>query len=96
MQKRSYGGTVVEVYSHFWSKSQCSFMTLWFLCLQAVEDVNVTFEDQKKINTFARNTNRTTELKDEIEAKKVRVRPIFSLSLWLFKMCHLSFCIEVV
>ncbi|XP_012689978.1 prefoldin subunit 4 [Clupea harengus] len=36
----------------------------------AVEDVNVTFEDQKKINTFARNTNRTTELKDEIEAKK--------------------------
>ncbi|XP_014002474.1 prefoldin subunit 4 [Salmo salar] len=36
----------------------------------AVEDVNVTFEDQKKINTFARNTNRMTEFKDEIEAKK--------------------------
>merc|ERR1711931_45359 len=35
-----------------------------------VEDVNVTFEDQKKINTFARNTSRMTELKDEIEAKK--------------------------
>ncbi|KAJ8391333.1 hypothetical protein AAFF_G00091200 [Aldrovandia affinis] len=36
----------------------------------AVEDVNVTFEDQQKINTFARNTNRMTEMKDEIEARK--------------------------
>ncbi|XP_034552638.1 prefoldin subunit 4 isoform X1 [Notolabrus celidotus] len=36
----------------------------------AVEDVNVTFEDQQKINKFARNTNRMTELKNEIEAKK--------------------------
>ncbi|KAK0156355.1 Prefoldin subunit 4 [Merluccius polli] len=36
----------------------------------AAEDVNVTFEDQQKINKFARNTNRMTELKDEIEAKK--------------------------
>ncbi|XP_066442662.1 prefoldin subunit 4 [Eleutherodactylus coqui] len=34
------------------------------------EDVNVTFEDQQKINIFARNTNRITELKDEIEVKK--------------------------
>uniref|UniRef100_A0A8C1UHU9 Prefoldin subunit 4 n=1 Tax=Cyprinus carpio TaxID=7962 RepID=A0A8C1UHU9_CYPCA len=34
------------------------------------EDVNVTFEDQQKINKFARNTNRMSELKDEIEAKK--------------------------
>lgn len=40
-------------------------------CLQAVEDVNVTFEDQQKINKFARNTSRMTELKNEIEAKKV-------------------------
>ncbi|KAI4874361.1 hypothetical protein NFI96_017451 [Prochilodus magdalenae] len=40
------------------------------LSSQAVEDVNVTFEDQQKINKFARNTNRMTELKDEIEAKK--------------------------
>lgn len=39
--------------------------------LQAVEDVNVTFEDQQKINKFARNTSRMTELKGEIEAKKV-------------------------
>ncbi|KAJ8359158.1 hypothetical protein SKAU_G00156830 [Synaphobranchus kaupii] len=38
--------------------------------LNAVEDVNVTFEDQQKINKFARSTNRMTELKDEIEAKK--------------------------
>ncbi|MBN3287527.1 PFD4 protein, partial [Polyodon spathula] len=38
--------------------------------LQSVEDVNVTFEDQQKINKFARNTNRMSELKDEIEAKK--------------------------
>ncbi|XP_028850202.1 prefoldin subunit 4 [Denticeps clupeoides] len=36
----------------------------------AVEDVNVTFEDQQKINKFARNTSRMGELKDEIEAKK--------------------------
>uniref|UniRef100_A0A671U007 Prefoldin subunit 4 n=1 Tax=Sparus aurata TaxID=8175 RepID=A0A671U007_SPAAU len=36
----------------------------------AVEDVNVTFEDQQKINKFARNTSRVTELKNEIEAKK--------------------------
>ncbi|XP_073537110.1 prefoldin subunit 4 [Phyllobates terribilis] len=34
------------------------------------EDVNVTFEDQQKINIFARNTSRMTELKDEIEVKK--------------------------
>ncbi|XP_068119637.1 prefoldin subunit 4 [Hyperolius riggenbachi] len=34
------------------------------------EDVNVTFEDQQKINVFARNTSRVTELKDEIEIKK--------------------------
>lgn len=44
---------------------------LIFSCLQAVEDVNVTFEDQQKINKFARNTSRMTELKSEIEAKKV-------------------------
>ncbi|GAA6107005.1 prefoldin subunit 4 [Tachysurus ichikawai] len=36
----------------------------------AVEDVNVTFEDQQKINKFARSTNRVTELKEEIEGKK--------------------------
>ncbi|XP_026189264.1 prefoldin subunit 4 [Mastacembelus armatus] len=36
----------------------------------AVEDVNVTFEDQQKINKFARNTSRMTELKSEIETKK--------------------------
>ncbi|XP_040186257.1 prefoldin subunit 4 [Rana temporaria] len=34
------------------------------------EDVNVTFEDQQKINIFARNTSRINELKDEIELKK--------------------------
>ncbi|XP_029362858.1 prefoldin subunit 4 isoform X1 [Echeneis naucrates] len=36
----------------------------------AVEDVNVTFEDQQKINKFARNTSRMTELKSEIDSKK--------------------------
>uniref|UniRef100_A0A2K6ULZ7 Prefoldin subunit 4 n=1 Tax=Saimiri boliviensis boliviensis TaxID=39432 RepID=A0A2K6ULZ7_SAIBB len=35
----------------------------------AAEDVNVTFEDQQKINKFARNTSRITELKEEIEVK---------------------------
>lgn len=43
-------------------------------CLQAVEDVNVTYEDQQRINKFARNTSRMTELKNEIEAKKVSKR----------------------
>ncbi|KAE8576226.1 hypothetical protein XENTR_v10004111 [Xenopus tropicalis] len=38
------------------------------------EDVNVTFEDQQKINIFARNTNRVTELKDEIEVKKKQLQ----------------------
>lgn len=42
-----------------------------FTFLQAVEDVNVTYEDQQKINKFARNTSRMTELKNEIESKKV-------------------------
>lgn len=41
--------------------------------MQAVEDVNVTFEDQQKINKFARNTNRMTELKNEILEKRVSV-----------------------
>ncbi|KAM8862741.1 prefoldin subunit 4 [Spinachia spinachia] len=35
-----------------------------------VEDVKVTFADQQKINKFARNTTRMTELKNEIEATK--------------------------
>ncbi|XP_077109290.1 prefoldin subunit 4 isoform X4 [Ranitomeya variabilis] len=38
--------------------------------MEVAEDVNVTFEDQQKINIFARNTSRMTELKDEIEVKK--------------------------
>uniref|UniRef100_A0AAQ4QMB1 Prefoldin subunit 4 n=1 Tax=Gasterosteus aculeatus aculeatus TaxID=481459 RepID=A0AAQ4QMB1_GASAC len=38
--------------------------------IMGVEDVNVTFADQQKINKFARNTNRMTELKNEIEVKK--------------------------
>uniref|UniRef100_A0A803K9M9 Prefoldin subunit 4 n=1 Tax=Xenopus tropicalis TaxID=8364 RepID=A0A803K9M9_XENTR len=41
---------------------------------QVAEDVNVTFEDQQKINIFARNTNRVTELKDEIEVKKKQLQ----------------------
>ncbi|KAM8920122.1 prefoldin subunit 4 isoform 1-T1 [Lycaon pictus] len=41
---------------------------------QAAEDVNVTFEDQQKINKFARNTSRITELKEEIEIKKKQLQ----------------------
>uniref|UniRef100_A0A8D0U995 Prefoldin subunit 4 n=1 Tax=Sus scrofa TaxID=9823 RepID=A0A8D0U995_PIG len=37
-------------------------------------DVNVTFEDQQKINKFARNTSRITELKEEIEVKKKQLQ----------------------
>ncbi|XP_045149011.1 prefoldin subunit 4-like [Echinops telfairi] len=36
----------------------------------ATEDVNVTFEDQQKINKFACNTSRITELQGEIEVVK--------------------------
>ncbi|XP_028310014.1 prefoldin subunit 4 [Gouania willdenowi] len=38
--------------------------------VKSIEDVSVTFEDQQKINKFARNTRRMRELKDEIEDKK--------------------------
>uniref|UniRef100_A0A8C5QVC1 Prefoldin subunit 4 n=1 Tax=Leptobrachium leishanense TaxID=445787 RepID=A0A8C5QVC1_9ANUR len=38
------------------------------------EDVNVTLEDQQKINVFARHTSRMTELKDEIEVKKKQLQ----------------------
>ncbi|XP_029469325.1 prefoldin subunit 4 isoform X2 [Rhinatrema bivittatum] len=41
---------------------------------QAAEDVNVTFEDQQKINKFARNTSRITELKEEIDDKKKQLQ----------------------
>uniref|UniRef100_A0A8C7CAC2 Prefoldin subunit 4 n=1 Tax=Neovison vison TaxID=452646 RepID=A0A8C7CAC2_NEOVI len=41
---------------------------------RAAEDVNVTFEDQQKINKFARNTSRITELKEEIEVKKKQLQ----------------------
>ena len=36
--------------------------------------VNVTFEDQQKINKFARNTSRITELKEEIDVKKKQLQ----------------------
>uniref|UniRef100_A0A8B9NNI9 Prefoldin subunit 4 n=1 Tax=Accipiter nisus TaxID=211598 RepID=A0A8B9NNI9_9AVES len=48
------------------------FILIFFL--QAAEDVNVTFEDQQKINKFARNTSRITELKEEIEVKKKQLQ----------------------
>ncbi|XP_059836449.1 prefoldin subunit 4 [Hypanus sabinus] len=40
----------------------------------AVEDVNVTFEDQQKINKFARNNNKLIELREEIELKKKQLQ----------------------
>ena len=36
----------------------------------AAEDVSATFEDQQKINKFAWDTNRITEVKEEIETKQ--------------------------
>lgn len=39
--------------------------------VQAVEDVHVTYEDQQRINNFATNMRRMTELKNELETKKV-------------------------
>ncbi|XP_004867916.1 prefoldin subunit 4-like [Heterocephalus glaber] len=40
----------------------------------AAEDVNVTLEDQQKINKFAQNMSRLTELKDEVEVKKKQLQ----------------------
>ncbi|EHA99879.1 Prefoldin subunit 4, partial [Heterocephalus glaber] len=40
----------------------------------AAEDVNVTFEDQQKINTLGWNMSRITELKKEIEVKKKQLQ----------------------
>ncbi|KAK1337169.1 hypothetical protein QTO34_001791 [Cnephaeus nilssonii] len=48
--------------------------SLAFNFFQAAEDVNVTFEDQQKINKFARNTSRITELKEEIDVKKKQLQ----------------------
>ncbi|XP_055276311.1 prefoldin subunit 4-like [Moschus berezovskii] len=41
---------------------------------KAAEEVNVTFEDQQKINKFAQNTSRITELKEETEVKKKQLQ----------------------
>ncbi|XP_069099717.1 prefoldin subunit 4 [Pleurodeles waltl] len=41
---------------------------------KVAEDVNVTFEDQQKINKFARNTSRLTELKEEIDVRKKQLQ----------------------
>ncbi|EHA97229.1 Prefoldin subunit 4 [Heterocephalus glaber] len=38
------------------------------------EEVNVTFKDQQKINKFAQNMSRITELKEEIEVKKKQLQ----------------------
>ncbi|XP_037539812.1 prefoldin subunit 4 [Nematolebias whitei] len=46
----------------------------------AVEDVVVTFEDQQKINKFARNTSRMTELKNEIESKRKTLQNLHDAS----------------
>jgi short-subunit dehydrogenase len=35
------------------------------------EEIEITLEDQKQINTFARRNARMEELKEEIETKKV-------------------------
>uniref|UniRef100_A0A286XND6 Prefoldin subunit 4 n=1 Tax=Cavia porcellus TaxID=10141 RepID=A0A286XND6_CAVPO len=40
----------------------------------AAEDLNVTVEEQQKINRFAQDTSRTTELKEEIEVKKKQLQ----------------------
>ncbi|XP_058540431.1 prefoldin subunit 4-like [Neofelis nebulosa] len=40
----------------------------------AAEVVNVTFEDQQKINKLARNTSRITELKEETGVKKKQLQ----------------------
>ncbi|XP_023057935.1 prefoldin subunit 4-like [Piliocolobus tephrosceles] len=37
---------------------------------EAAENFNATFEDQQKVNKFARNMSRITELKEETEVKR--------------------------
>ncbi|KAJ8042490.1 Prefoldin subunit 4 [Holothuria leucospilota] len=40
------------------------------------EDVNITFEDQQKINKFARQTNKIAEIEEEIKSKKKQLQNI--------------------
>ena len=43
-----------------------------FVAVFQDDDVNVTFEDQQKINKFARKSNKLAELHEEIANKKVK------------------------
>jgi len=39
--------------------------------VESVQDAEVAFEDQQRINIFARKNVRLTDLKEEIDAKEV-------------------------
>lgn len=58
----------------------------------------MTFEDQQKINKFARNTSRITELKEEIEVKKVLAVFVMFQKKKLSIPClfETGFCCQVV
>lgn len=60
-----------ELYARAFSDAESHELIVSFHRLQALEDVNVTYDDQQRINKFARKTSRLTELKNEIESKKV-------------------------
>ena len=57
------------------------------------EDMNITFEDQQMINTFARKNAKLTEIKDEIEEKKVRC-DISGLQKWT--ICSSGDCVNTL
>ena len=59
----------MDMYTLLYLKWITSTVPRWRATMKkaAAEDVNVAFEDQQKINKFARNTSRITELKEETE-----------------------------
>jgi hypothetical protein len=46
-------------------------MNIFLLLIFQDADAQVTFEDQQKINKFARNNSKLQDIKEELKAKKV-------------------------
>ena len=77
--------TIVQIIS--FNVGIVSFISVTFIpTFFQDDDVNVTFEDQQKINKFARKSNKLAELQDEIANKKV-----FSDFLFIQNMLSLQF-----
>ena len=70
---------ITNRYLNNWGGKKKNFLALFkpadvfILCLQGGKDdgVHVTFEDQQKINVYARKCNKLAELGEEIKTKQV-------------------------